>query len=149
MSKITKNTQGPGIRAGDVGANAVLHTDLSASRTNREPTALSEIALTGVYEISKILASPARLEVTLANVLNLLSSFMQMRDGVIALLDDDGTPDVVVGAGWCESSPGQFKPRIPEKAVGQIIATAMPLVAHNIAVNPLFEPADVEALRAE
>jgi Nif-specific regulatory protein len=127
----------------------MLHTDLAASPPNREPTALSEIALTGVYEITKILTSPARLEVTLANVLNLLSSFMQMRDGVVALLGDDGTPDIVVGAGWCEASPGQFKPRIPEKAVGQIIATAMPLVVHNIAMNPLFEPADVEALGAE
>jgi Nif-specific regulatory protein len=124
----------------------MLHTDLAASRAVRETTALSEIALTGVYEITKILTSPARLEVTLANVLNVLSSFMQMRDGVIALLDDDGTPDIVVGAGWCEASPGEFRPRLPEKAVGQIIATAMPLVVHNIAANALFEPADVEAL---
>ncbi len=124
----------------------MLHTDLAASRAGRETTALSEIALTGVYEITKILTSPARLEVTLANVLNVLSSFMQMRDGVIALLDDDGTPDIVVGAGWCEASPGEFRPRLPEKAVGQIIATAMPLVVHNIAANALFDPADVEAL---
>jgi Nif-specific regulatory protein len=127
----------------------MLHTDLEANRTNREPAMLSEIALTGVYEISKILTSPARLELTLANVLNLLSSFMQMRDGVIAVLNDDGTPDIVVGADWCEEAPGRFRPRIPEKAVGQIIATAMPLVVQNIALNPLFEPADVEALRAE
>ncbi len=127
----------------------MLHTDLDAVLVRPDLGALSEIALTGVYEISKILASPARLEVTLANVLNLLSSFMQMRDGVIALLDDDGTPDIVVGAGWCEEAPGQFRPRIPEKAVGQIIATAMPLVVQNIALNPLFEPVDVEALRAE
>jgi len=40
---------------------------------------LSEIALIGVYEISKILTAPTRLETTLANVLNLLSSFLQMR----------------------------------------------------------------------
>ena len=46
----------------------MLHADLEASRTNREPAMLSEIALTGVYEISKILTSPARLEVTLAEV---------------------------------------------------------------------------------
>jgi Nif-specific regulatory protein len=65
----------------------------------REPAALSDIALTGVYEISKILTSPARLEVTLANVLNLLSSFMQMRDGAISLLDDDSLPQMTVGTG--------------------------------------------------
>ncbi len=127
----------------------MLHTDLDVTNTRREPAALSEIALTGVYEISKILASPARLEVTLANVLNVLSSFMQMRDGVIALLDDDGTPEIVVGAGWCEDAEGQFRPRIPEKAVGQIIATAMPLVVQNISLHQLFDPADVEALKGE
>ncbi len=124
----------------------MLQTDLDVSNTRREPAALSEIALTGVYEISKILTSPARLEVTLANVVNVLSSFLQMRDGVIALLDDDGTPEIVVGAGWREDAEGQFRPRIPEKAVGQIIATAMPLVVQNISTHQLFDPADVQSL---
>jgi Nif-specific regulatory protein len=127
----------------------MLHTDLETKAGRREPAALSDIALTGVYEISKILTSPARLEVTLANVLNLLSSFMQMRDGVIALLDDDSTPEIVVGAGWREDAEGQFRPRIPEKAIGQIIATAMPLVVQNISTHPLFDPADVEVLQGE
>jgi Nif-specific regulatory protein len=128
----------------------MLSTDLkSNAAARREPAALSEIALTGVYEISKILTSPARLEVTLANVLNLLSSFMQMRDGVISLLDDDSLPEIIVGAGWREDANGPPRPRIPEKAVGQIIATAMPLVVQNIAAHPLFDPADVEALSSD
>jgi Nif-specific regulatory protein len=94
------------------------HADVGVASIRREPVALSDIALTGVCEISKILASSARLEMTLASVLNVLSSFMQMRDGVIALLDDDDTPEVVVGAGWHENTEGQFRPRIPEKAIG-------------------------------
>jgi Nif-specific regulatory protein len=127
----------------------MLHTDLEGNSDRPVPAALSEIALTGVYEISKILTSATRLEVTLANVLNLLSSFMQMRDGVIALLDDDGTPEIVVGAGWREDTQGQFRRRIPEKAIGQIIATAMPLVVQNISLHPLFEPDDIDALQSE
>ncbi len=123
-------------------------TELEKNPGRRESAALSEIALTGVYEISKILTSPARLEVTLANVLNLLSSFMQMRDGIISLLDDDGLPEIVVGAGWREDAEGQPRPRIPEKAVGQIIATAMPLVVQNIATHPLFDRGDVESLQS-
>jgi Nif-specific regulatory protein len=94
------------------------HADVGVASIRRESVALSDIALTGVYEISKIIASSARLEMTLASVLNVLSSFMQMRDGVIALLDDDDTPEVVVGAGWHENTEGQFRPRIPEKAIG-------------------------------
>ena len=127
----------------------MLSTDLDKNASRREPAALSEIALTGVYEISKILTSPARLEVTLANVLNLLSSFMQMRDGIISLLDDDSLPEIVVGAGWREDAEGHPRPRIPEKAVGQIIATSMPLVVQNIATHPLFDKTDVEALQSD
>ena len=37
---------------------------------------LSEIALTGMYEISKILNAPNRLETTLSSVLNVLTSFL-------------------------------------------------------------------------
>ncbi|HTV32488.1 MAG TPA: nif-specific transcriptional activator NifA [Methylocella sp.] len=98
----------------------------------------ADIALHGVYEISKILATPARLEITLSNVLKLLSNFLEMRHGIIALLDDSGTPDVVVGVGWnAENAKSQFE-RIPERAIGQIVTTKMPVVVENVAKNPMF-----------
>ncbi|WP_034994501.1 nif-specific transcriptional activator NifA [Beijerinckia mobilis] len=106
---------------------------------------LSEIALIGVYEISKILTAPTRLETTLANVLNLLSSFLQMRHGTIVLLADDGGPEVAVGAGWTEEAMAAPQ-RYPERAIGQIVATAVPLVVHNVADHELFDANDVAAL---
>ncbi|MBR0786727.1 nif-specific transcriptional activator NifA [Bradyrhizobium iriomotense] len=109
---------------------------------------LNEIALTGIFEISKILTAPTRLETTLANVINLLQSFLQMRHGVVALLSDDGVPDLAVGAGWSEGSDERYRGRLPQKAVDQIVATAMPLVAENIATHPAFSPSDVETLGA-
>jgi Nif-specific regulatory protein len=109
---------------------------------------LSEIALTGIYEISKILTAPNRLESTLSNVLNLLSSFLQMRHGVISLLADDDIPDIVVGAGWSEGTDERYRACSPEKAIGQIVATAVPLVVENVASHPLFDPADAQALGA-
>jgi Nif-specific regulatory protein len=109
---------------------------------------LNEIALTGIFEISKILTAPTRLETTLANVVNLLQSFLQMRHGVVSLLADDGIPDLTVGAGWSEGSDERYRVRLPQKAVDQIVATAMPLVAENIAIHPAFTPADMEALGA-
>lgn len=109
---------------------------------------LSEIALTGIYEISKILAAPSRLETTLSNVLNLLSSFMQMQHGVISLLADDGVPDITVGAGWNEGADERYRANLPEKAIGQIVATAVPLIAENIATHPAFSAADVAAFGA-
>lgn len=109
---------------------------------------LSEIALTGIFELSKILTAPARLETTLSNVINLLQSFLQMRHGVVALLADDGIPDITVGAGWSEGNDERYRLRLPRKAIDQIIATAIPLVAENIATHPAFSEADRLALGA-
>jgi Nif-specific regulatory protein len=131
----------------------MLHANPERVRRPHAPAAqsvaVSEIALTGVYEISKILTSAHRLETTLSNVVNLLASFMQMRHGVIVLLDDDGVPNIVVGAGWSEESSERYRARMPKKAIGQVIATAMPFVVPNVAAHPLFEPADLELLGAD
>ncbi|RAI45915.1 nif-specific transcriptional activator NifA [Rhodoplanes roseus] len=128
----------------------MLHTDPErpprGALAATPSAARSEIALTGVYEISKILTSASRLETMLSNVVNLLASFMQMRHGVIALLDDDGIPNIAVGAGWTEDADDRFHASLPQKAVGQVIATSMPLVVPNIAAHPLFEAGDVEKL---
>ena len=96
------------------------------------------IALTGIYEISKILNAPNRLETTLSNVLNVLSSFLQMRHGVISLLADDDVPDITVGIGWNEGPTSVTSARLPETAIGQIVATAVPLVVEDVATHPLF-----------
>ncbi|HVZ52134.1 MAG TPA: nif-specific transcriptional activator NifA [Pseudolabrys sp.] len=109
---------------------------------------LSDIALTGIYEISKILTAPNRLETTLANVVNLLSSFMQMEHGVISLLADDGIPDITVGAGWNEGTDDRYRARLPEMAIGQIVATAVPLIVENVATHPMFSAADAATLGA-
>jgi Nif-specific regulatory protein len=102
----------------------------------------SESALVGIYEISKLLASPLRLERMLAGVLALLSSFLDMRHGLIALLDKQGEPEVVVGSGWSEINAKTYFDRLPERAIGQIVATKMPLVVENVAASPLFEGSD-------
>ena len=103
----------------------------------------SKSALGGIYEISKLLASPHRLERTLAGVLALLSSFLDMRHGLIALLDSQGEPEVVVGSGWSETNAKKYFDRLPARAVGQIIATKMPLVVENVATSPLFKGSDL------
>jgi len=104
---------------------------------------LSESALVGIYEVSKLLASPHRLERTLAGVLGVLSSFLDMRHGLFALLDKEGDPEIVVGSGWSEVNAKQFFDRLPERAIGQIVATKMPLVVENVLASPLFEGADL------
>ncbi len=102
-----------------------------------------ETALVGVYEISKLLASVNRLEINLAGVLTLLSSFLDMRHGLIALLDASGTPEIVVGSGWSENTAKIYFDRLPERAIGQIVTTKMPLVIENVHTSRLFAGSDI------
>jgi Nif-specific regulatory protein len=100
------------------------------------------VALYGIYEISKLLGEPERLEVMLARVLQVLSSFLDMRHALIALLDDKGDPDVVVGTGW--EGSGRLGPKpIPERAIGQIVVTGIPLVVGDMRDDPIFEGCDL------
>jgi Nif-specific regulatory protein len=116
-------------------------TELENSRGAEQRRVLrrSEIALVGVYEISKLLTMPARIEVSLAGVLQLLASFLEMRHGLIALLDEDGNPEMVVGSNWSESTAKLYFERLPQRAIGRIVVTKMPLVVEQMKKDPLFE----------
>ncbi|MGD0633400.1 MAG: nif-specific transcriptional activator NifA [Beijerinckiaceae bacterium] len=95
-------------------------------------------ALYGVYEISKLLTSPARLETTLSSVMALLASFLDMRHGMIALLNEAGDPETAVGANWNEAAAMEYFERLPERAIGQIVVTKMPLVVLDVAADSRF-----------
>ncbi|WP_082885051.1 nif-specific transcriptional activator NifA [Bradyrhizobium stylosanthis] len=109
---------------------------------------VNEIALRGVFEISNMLASPSRLEVALANVIDLLQSSLQMRHGVVSLLADDDEPEIAVGAGWSEGSDERYRMRLPLMAIEEIVTTGMPFVAEDIAKHPAFTAADLDVLGA-
>lgn len=106
----------------------------AAVKSSRRAT----VSLSGIYEISKVLAEPARLEITLANVVNILSSFLQMRKGALIVLDDNGLPEIVATAGYYHK-PGEdhFMP-IPQAVIDQIVATATPLVVPDTGRSHLF-----------
>lgn len=103
-----------------------------------QPNSRAHSALIGIYEISKVLTRPANLEVALSGVINLLASFLDMNNGLIALLDEDDQTSTVVGAGWSEATAREHFERLPEQAVGQIVVSGMPLVVHDISLSPLF-----------
>ncbi|RXH38204.1 hypothetical protein XH94_23340 [Bradyrhizobium zhanjiangense] len=84
---------------------------------------LHESAIIVIFEISKVLTAPYRLEVTLANVVDLLQSFVQMRHGIVSLFHDEGVPDITVGAGWSEGSDERFRMRLPQKVIDEIVAS--------------------------
>ncbi|WP_404926309.1 nif-specific transcriptional activator NifA [Mesorhizobium sp. ORM16] len=92
--------------------------------------------LRGIYEVSKALTAPARLEVTLANVANTLASFVQMRHGAIFVLDSEGEPEIAASAG---SAPSGTHPIIPKAAINQIVATGTRLVIADLSTSELFQ----------
>jgi transcriptional regulator with GAF, ATPase, and Fis domain len=106
---------------------------------HRQPLGVrrADIALVGVYEISKLLAVPARLETAFSSVLQLLASFLDMRHGLIALLDHRGAPEMVVGSGWSDTTARRYFDRLPERAIGRIVVTKMPLVIRQMKKDPL------------
>lgn len=106
------------------------------------PTRISsEIALYGIYEISKILSAPARLEVTLANVAHILSAFLAMRRGTIVVLDEAGDPEIVATGGGGPAADA----RPPQRVIDRLVATATPVVVTDIASDPLFAGETVHA----
>src|SRR5208282_3650958 len=58
----------------------------------------SDIAMLGIYEISKALCGPGSLQEVLAGTLYVLHSFLDMGTGMITLLDDAGDPEQVFSA---------------------------------------------------
>ncbi|TBW38061.1 nif-specific transcriptional activator NifA [Siculibacillus lacustris] len=112
----------------------------------------AEMALFGIYEISKILTRPSRLETTLSNVVNVLTSFLQMRRGMIVVLDSADEVEIVAAAGWAEQKHGAARAidSLPRPVIDRIVATTTPLVVQDVAHEPLFAGAkDLDSDRAE
>ena len=111
-----------------------------------QPSRNAEVALLGIYEISKVLTVPMPLDQALHGVANLLSNFLDMSHGLIALLAEDGTPELVVGSHLDQGSARRHFDRLPVQVIGRIVVTQMPLVIENTKTDPLFSDSDaVEA----
>ena len=115
-------------------------TNSAPGRTGPIPVAgrYSETALSGIYEISKIVTSPASLKVMLNNVVSVMSSFLDMRLATLELIDDEGDPEIKVSASTEHELASGEDTEIPVAVLDQIVATATPLAVQNCSVHPLF-----------
>ena len=107
-------------------------------RPRRDSRQSAEMALFGIYEISKILNAPVRLESMLASVVNILTSFLAMRRGMIVVIDEAGEPEIVATAGWAGEVKGRPIDSLPQAVIDRIVATQTSLVVQDTAVDPLF-----------
>ncbi|MET2831060.1 nif-specific transcriptional activator NifA [Mesorhizobium shangrilense] len=99
----------------------------------------ADISLRGIYEISKVLTAPARLEITIANVVNTLSSVVQMRHGAIVVLNAKAEPEITATAGSSHPPQSGIGRAIPQAAIDRIVATGAPLVIHDVSKSELFQ----------
>lgn len=99
----------------------------------------ADIALRGLYEISKVLTAPSELEITLANVVNILPSFLQMRHGAIVVLDAEGEPEIAATAGNTHAPQSGTRRVIPQAITDQIVATGTPLFIPDVRKSQLFQ----------
>jgi Nif-specific regulatory protein len=90
----------------------------------------SDVALRGIYEISKVLAVPGRLDEVLSQVLMLLSSFVDTRRAIVALIDDRGEARSVAFQGaFSGEARGVL---LPKRAVGRVATNKAPLIVDNV-----------------
>jgi Nif-specific regulatory protein len=67
----------------------VLMQDTAAITANERFSARADLALLGIYEISKLLCGPGSLQDVLSGTMCVLHSFLDMGNGVIALIDSE------------------------------------------------------------
>ncbi|WP_370906540.1 nif-specific transcriptional activator NifA [Ensifer sp. WSM1721] len=103
----------------------------------------ADLSLSGIYQISKVLTAPTRLEITLANVVNTLPSLLDMRHGAIVVLERDEEPEFVATAGVTRPPQSGNDRAIPQAVLDEIVATEAPVFIPDISKSELF-PADFQ-----
>ncbi|MFT8737212.1 MAG: nif-specific transcriptional activator NifA [Zymomonas mobilis] len=98
----------------------------------------SDMALFGLYEISKILCAPMETVTLIKRVIAVLESFIDLHHAVIALFDDRQEAEIIVGAKSDQQGAKIYFDSIPEQIIGQIVTGKMPLIIRDISKNPHF-----------
>jgi Nif-specific regulatory protein len=94
--------------------------------------------LHGIYEISKILGRADGLPRLLKDTLCVLDSFLDMSLGLCVLLGEDGTPELVIGGRMNEADALVCFNALPERAIGQVVVTHIPVVVEDVARDDAF-----------
>jgi Nif-specific regulatory protein len=104
----------------------------------QNPENKRDVELSSIYEISKILCSSLDLKKTLRQILNILSTHLQLRRSMVSLVQNNNEVHVIdaVGLSPDEIARGRFQ--AGEGIIGKIVKMGIPIVVPNIANEPLF-----------
>jgi Nif-specific regulatory protein len=96
------------------------------------------LELVTIYEISKILGSSLDLRKTIREVLNVLSSHMDMCRCMIALVQDRDEVHIIGATGLSKDEIERGRFQKGEGVIGKIIETGIPIVIPHVAEEPRF-----------
>ncbi|WP_085034606.1 nif-specific transcriptional activator NifA [Ensifer aridi] len=99
----------------------------------------TDLSVSGIYQISKVLMASTRLEITLTNVVNILSSMLEMHHGAIVVLDDENEPVISTTAGVTPSPQSGGGRAIPQTIIDEIVATGAPVVIPDASKSELCQ----------
>ena len=116
----------------------VLMQDTAAFASHDRLPYRADVALLGIYEISKLLCGPGSLQEVLSGTMYVLHSFLDMGNGVIALIDENGDPEEIFSASHSLPMARRYFDALPEKAIGQMMVTEMPVVIENVSEDTSF-----------
>ncbi len=93
--------------------------------------------INALYEISRLLSNPLNLKQNLKGVLRILSEYLDMKRGTIALRSDYGVT-IFTAHGLSEDEIRKGKYKLGEGIIGQVAKHGSPIVIPNIGDEPLF-----------
>lgn len=93
--------------------------------------------ITALYEISKILGSSLNLKQNIRGVLRVLSEYLDMKRGTVALRTNNEVK-IVTAFGMTEEEIKKGRYKLGEGIIGQVAKHGSPIVIPNIGDEPLF-----------
>ncbi len=95
------------------------------------------IELSALYEISKLLGSSLNLRSNLRGVMRVLSEYLDMKRGTVALRADNEV-SIIAAHGMSEEEIKKGRYRLGEGIIGRVAKLGSPIVIPNIGEEPLF-----------
>jgi Nif-specific regulatory protein len=96
-----------------------------------------QVEITALYEISKLLGSSLNMKANLRGVMKVLSEYLEMKRGTVALRSNNEVT-VIAAHGMSEEEIRKGRYRLGEGIIGRVAKLGSPIVIPNIGEEPLF-----------
>lgn len=95
------------------------------------------VEITALYEISKLLGSSLNMKANLRGVMKVLSEYLDMKRGTVALRSNN-VVSIVAAHGMSEEEIRRGRYKVGEGIIGRVAKLGSPIVIPNIGDEPLF-----------